>query len=98
MTAVRGKIHGYWRSLSLPYPEPGVRLIKQEKVEEFASQMADYRAELEDAVRNLDAHDAELKQAAAERLGSLFNAADYPETLVGLFGVSFDFPSVEPPD
>jgi hypothetical protein len=60
--------------------------------------MADYRAELDDAVRNLDEHYAELKRAAAERLGSLYNAADYPETLVGLFGVAFDFPSVEPPD
>jgi hypothetical protein len=74
-----------------------VRLNKQEKVEEFAATMADCRAELEDAVRNLDEHYAELKQAAAERLGSLFNPSDYPETLAGLFSVSWDFPSVEPP-
>ena len=47
---------------------------------------------------NLDRHYGELKQAAAERLGSLFNPADYPETLVGLFGVAWDFPTVEPPD
>jgi hypothetical protein len=98
VTAVRGKIQGYWRSLSLPYPEPGVRLIKQEKLEEFAAAMAGYKAELDGAVADLDARYAELKRGAAERLGSLFNAADYPETLVGLFGVAFDFPSVEPPD
>ena len=60
--------------------------------------MAGYKAELDDAVTNLEGHYAELKRAAAERLGSLFNPADYPETLVGLFGVAFDFPSVEPPD
>ena len=35
---------------------------------------------------NLDRHYAELKQAARGRLGSLCNPADYPETLVGLFG------------
>jgi hypothetical protein len=29
---------------------------------------------------------------------NLYNSSDYPETLVGLFGVEFDFPSVEPPD
>ena len=34
----------------------------------------------------------------SERLGRLFNPGDYPETLVGLFDVSWDFPSVEPPD
>ena len=60
--------------------------------------MADYRAELNDAVANLDRHFDELKRAAARRLGSLYNASDYPETLIGLFGVSYDFPSIEPPD
>jgi hypothetical protein len=98
VTAVRGKVDHYWKGLSLPFPEPGLRLIKQEKLEEFAATMADYQVELDDAVANLDRHYAELKQAAAHRLGSLYNASDYPETLVGLFGVEFDFPSVEPPD
>jgi hypothetical protein len=60
--------------------------------------MADFRAELDDAVANLDRHYGELKHAAAERLGSLYNVGDYPETLIGLFGVSWEFPSVEPPD
>jgi hypothetical protein len=98
VTAVRGKIDSYWRGLSLPFPEPGVRLVKQEKVEDFAATMADFKVELDDAVANLDRHYAELKQAATQRLGSLYNPSDYPETLVGLFGVEFDFPSVEPPD
>jgi hypothetical protein len=98
VTSVRGKIDSYWKGLSLPYPEPGIRLIRQEKVEEFAATMVDYKVELDDAVVNLDRHYGELKQAAVQRLGSLYNASDYPETLVGLFGVEFDFPSVEPPD
>ncbi len=97
-TAVRGKLDAYWRGLSLPFPEPGVRLIRHDAVEPFAAQMADYRAELDDAVANLDRHYGELKQAARERLGSLYNPADYPDTLVGLFGVEWSFPSVEPPD
>src|SRR3954453_23288510 len=84
--------------MSLPFPEPGVRLIKHDAVEPFAAQMADFKVELDDAVVNLDRHYYELKQAARERLGSLFNASDYPETLVGLFGVEWGFPSVEPPD
>ena len=98
VTAIRTKIGDYWKGLSLPFPEPGIRLIKLEAVEDFDRQMADYKAELDDAVANLDRHFDELKQAAARRLGSLFNPSDYPETLRGLFGVSFDFPSVEPPD
>src|SRR5271157_968746 len=98
VTAIRTKITDYWRGLTLPFPEAGVRLIKHDQVEGFDQQMADDKAELEDAVKTLDQHFEELKQAAAQRLGSLFNPADYPATLVGLFGVSWDYPNIEPPD
>jgi hypothetical protein len=98
VTAIRGKVDAYWKGLSLPYPEPGVRLIRHDVVESFAAQMTDFRAELDDAVANLDRHFGELKQSARDRLGSLYNPTDYPETLVGLFGVEWGFPSVEPPD
>ncbi len=40
----------------------------------------------------------ELKQAARDRLGRLFNRADYPESLIGLFRIEHDYPSVEPPN
>ena len=98
VTAIRTKIGTYWKGLSLPFPEPGVRLIKLDSVEDFDRQMADFKAELDDAVANLDRHFDELKQAAALRLGSLFNASDYPESLRGLFGVSWDYPAIDPPD
>ena len=76
VTAIRTKVTDCWRGMSLPYPEPGVRLIRQDKIEEFARQMADSKVELADAVRNLDRHYGELRRAAAERLGSLYNADD----------------------
>ena len=37
-------------------------------------------------------------KSAVERLGSLYNPDDYPPSLRGLFELSWDFPSVEPPD
>jgi hypothetical protein len=98
VTAIRTKITDHWKGLSLPFPEPGVRLIKLDAVESFDRALADYQAELDDAVANLDRHLDELKRAAAGRLGSLFNASDYPDTIVGLFGVSWDFPAIDPPD
>ena len=98
VTAIRTKIKEYSREVTLPFPESGVRLIKHSEVEGFDQQMADYKAELEDAVRSLDRCFDELKRAAAQRLGSLYNPADYPETLIGLFGVSWDYPNIEPPD
>jgi hypothetical protein len=98
VTAMRGKIAQYWRGLTLPFPEPGIRLIRQDQVGVFSAAMADHRAELNDAVANLDRHYAALKRTAAEQLGTLYNDADYPETLRGLFDVAYDFPNVEPPD
>src|SRR3954468_7106771 len=88
VTAIRGKIASVWKSMSLPFPEPGVRLIRRDKIDEFVGLMEEYRAELAEAVANLYRHYGELKQAAVERLGRLFNPSDYPETLVGLFDVS----------
>ena len=97
VTAVRGRVIAYWKSVSLPYPEPGVRLIRQQKIDEFAAQMREFQEELTEAVENLDRHYTDLKAAARQRLGSLYNGADYPESLRGAFAIEFDFPSVEPP-
>ena len=98
VTAVRGKVQSYWKSMSLPYPEPGIRLIKQDRIEEFAAKMQEFQAELAEAVEALDRRYSELKAAARQKLGNLYNSSDYPASLVGLFDISFDFPSVEPPD
>jgi len=98
VTAIRSKIASSWKGMSLPFPEPGVRLIRRYHIDEFVGLLEAYRGELADAVENLDRHFEELKATAAERLGRLFNQSDYPATLIGLFDVSWDFPSVEPPD
>ena len=97
VTAVRGRAVSLWKGLSLPFPEPGIRLIRQDDVPVFDVQLTSLRAELEEAVAALDAHYGELRAAARERLGRLYNPADYPDSLVGLFKVEHDFPSVEAP-
>jgi len=97
VTSVRGRIIAFWKGLTLPYPEPGIRLIRQDDVQVFQVQMVTLRAELAEAVENLQQHYAELKRAAQRRLGSLYNPADYPDTLTDLFDVTWEYPSVEPP-
>jgi hypothetical protein len=97
VTSVRGRIVSYWRGISLPYPEPGIRLIRQDDIASVNLQLKTVKADLEDAVDHLDRHFASLKSTARERLGSLYNPADYPDSLRGLFDVTWDFPSVEPP-
>lgn len=97
VTAVRGRILSFWRGISLPYPEPGIRLIRQDDLAAFDVQLTTLRAELDEAVANLDDHYHALRAGARERLGRLFNRADYTESLGGLFAVSWDFPSIDPP-
>src|SRR5437588_1849052 len=98
VTAVKGRVQAYWKSLTLPYPEPGIRLIRQFQIDAFNEQMGGFRSQLDQAVATLEAHYAELKEAARRRLGDLFNPSDYPSTLRSLFAVEWDFPNVEPPD
>jgi hypothetical protein len=98
LTAVRNRIMSYWKGMTLPYPEPGIRLIRQSELEPFDRRMSEFREELAFAVSRLERHYGQLKRQAANRLGSLYNASDYPDSLRGLFGVEWDFPSVEPPE
>ena len=98
VTAIRGKAQSYLKSLSLPYPEPGIRLIRQDRVEEFTDKMRGFQDELVEAVEALDRRYPELRATARQKLVNLYNPGDYPSTLTGLFGISYDFPSVEPPD
>ena len=83
----------YWKGMSLPYPEPGVRLIRQDQVEEFAAPDGRLPVELDDAVRQprppLRRAEAGRRRAARARC---INPADYPETLVGLFDVAVGLP------
>ena len=97
VTAVKNRIGQLWKSMSLPYPEPGIRLIRQDRIEVFDTQMQQFQEELAGAVETLDRQYHELKSAARRRLGSLYNAADYPQSLQEMFAVAWDFPSVEPP-
>jgi hypothetical protein len=97
VTAVRGRILAFWKGLSLPYPEPGIRLIRVDDVQSFQVQMTTLQAELAEAVEELDKRYDELKAAARRRLGRLYNPSDYPSSLRDLFAVSWDFPSFEPP-
>jgi hypothetical protein len=97
VTSVRHQILSYWKGNSLPYPEPGIRLIRQDDVGSFNMHMTTHKADLAEAIAGLDRHYADLKATARERLGRLYNSTDYPDSLTGLFDVTWDFPSVEPP-
>ena len=97
VNAIRSQCVRDWRAMTLPYPEPGIRLIRRDEIQLFEDRAASMRQALAQAVSNLEAHYAEIQAAARRRLGRLYNPADYPGTLSGLFDVAWDYPNVEPP-
>jgi hypothetical protein len=97
VTAVRGRAVAYWKGISLPFPEPGIRLIPQNAIAGFTEKIATFSSELDDAVTELDRQYGQLRSAARDRLGELFDPSDYPRSLIGAFAIEHDYPSVEPP-
>jgi len=98
VTGVRTRAVQFWKAMSLPYPEAGVRLIKREDLAVCSEKMESLRGELNEAVEDLNRDLYDLKYAARQTLGNLYSEVDYPETLIGLFEIAWDFPNVEPPD
>jgi hypothetical protein len=98
VTAVRTRAVAYWKAETLPFTEPGVRLLPRGEVVGFEVRLTTFRQELDEAATALDARRGELLAVARRRLGELFDPNDYPERLSPLFGLSWDWPSVEPPD
>jgi hypothetical protein len=94
---VRSEASGYWRAETLPFPEAGLRLLPQAKLPAFDSRMAHYRQELQSAARELASQYDQIKSEAERRLGTLFNASDYPNTLDGLFDLEVTYTAIEPP-
>jgi hypothetical protein len=53
LTAVRGRIVSYWRGISLPFPEPGIRLIRQDDIAALNVQLTSLKAELVDQAQRV---------------------------------------------
>jgi hypothetical protein len=97
VAAVRSEASGYWRTVTLPFPEAGIRLLPQNSLGLFANTMQTYRERLQEAARELSGQYDTIKSEAQRRLGTLFNASDYPTTLDGLFDMEWSVVPIEPP-
>lgn len=97
VTAVRRRADSLWKGMTLPFPESGIRLIRQQDLGEFNERMVELSQELSEVVSQLDAQYDQLREAARQRLGQLFNSADYPVSLTESFHLEWEFPNVDPP-
>jgi hypothetical protein len=97
VTAVRGRIESYWRSASLPFPEPCVRLLPLADVDDFVRRMSALAGELAAAASELGGAYDDLRRAASARLGALFDPGDYPPSPRDFPAVDWDFPDLAAP-
>jgi DNA polymerase III psi subunit len=98
LTALKSQMSSYWRSMTLPYPQEGIRLIKQSDVAAFEAKMREFKEQLAAAAANLQLEYESVKEAARQKLGDLFNPADYPPTLEGVFDIKWEYPAVDAPN
>jgi len=97
-TAVKTQAVEYWKGHTLPYIEPGMRLIRRNDVSMFDVHMTSVRAELSEAVEQLQRQYGVLIDQARARLGNLFDLSDYEADLSELFAIEWEYPSCDPPE
>lgn len=98
LVEIRGLMQSTWKNESLPYPEPGIRLMNRNVIDSFTARMERMRRELKDAEQEYDRRFHTRREASRIRLGGLYNPADYPDSIIGYFDVTWDLPNLDPPE
>ena len=99
VTGLLNRAREIWQESTVPFPEPGMRLIRRDRIAQFDERMQAVKTELVEAVQALEAvyRDVLLPEARTQ-LGQLFDAEDYPASLADEFGLAWGYRSVDPPD
>ena len=84
-------------AVSLPFPEPGVRLIPREQIDRSTARDDRLPRRAGRAVGCLDDHYSELKDGRSP-VWAACSTHRLPALAAGMFGLEWDFPSTEPPE
>lgn len=102
ISTILSRAKSYWVSVTSPFPDDGVRLLKmgyqsqEEALEAFNLQVNLFRSELAKAVADANEELAAIKQRAMEDLGELYNSGDYPDSLSSYYDIEVEFPAIKP--
>lgn len=96
VSKILGRARRYWLTMTVDFPTPGVRLIRQSLVESFDQEMKSLTEELEEAKVELEKVYGQMRYDAKQALGALFNMDDYPSSISDQFDLQWGFPNVEP--
>lgn len=91
---VAGAARAYLYKVTFPWGDNGDRLLPAALFLDFAQTMQQFRNEFESRTREFVAEYPTLKEEARTRLGTLYDAADYPSDVRSKF--VFNSPSVTP--
>ena len=102
---LRNRVSSFWYSMTLPLAaasmsgdaklEGGTRLIKKEDVADFHKKMQAFKSEAVTVSQNVTDNLEDIKAMDKDRLGDLYNEADYPTEVNLTF--SWGFPNIEVP-
>lgn len=99
ITAVLNLVRQYVHSVTVEYPEDGIRLLRRDRLEEFEARLAQFLDDLSDAVADAnEVYQTDIIPEARALLGELHNSSDYPPTLNGQWSIDWEYPSVQPDD
>ena len=97
VTSLLNRAKEVWMDTTLPYPDPGIRLIRRDRIPDFDGRMRAIRTELREAAVALErVYRDELIPDARRTLGAVFNPSDYPVEIAGEFDIQVSYPNVEP--
>ena len=97
VSAVFSQVTTYWKKVTLPFTEDGIRLLRREHVGRVRGEdrpVPERTGRCRGAAWRSEY--SQLLSEARQKLGRLFNASDYPQSLAGLFRISVDYPALEP--
>lgn len=98
VTGPIGRARLCWRTMTVPYPVKGIRLLRRDMIPTFDKMMTGFADELAAAKQALETAYTRLRLDSQSRLGQLYSDADYPASVTDDFTLEWDYPSVEPPD
>jgi len=83
--ALERSVVEYWKSISMPTPEPGYRIMRQNKYREFCDYVAQQNQALKELAEKLEIEMPLIKERSKAQLGQGFQEDDYPVTVADKF-------------
>jgi hypothetical protein len=88
---VAGQARKYFYEQTLPWMSDGTRIISAKNYLKFVSEMRKLKSDFEAKVKDFESAYPRLKANAAQSLGDLYNATEYPDTISDRFHLEVSY-------